>query len=56
MSDRCINCKYAEWDYFEYYGTTRKDWFVEGCEKCNDIDTDTEDCEDYEEREVDYDR
>lgn len=52
--DKCETCKYAEWDYFEYYGTTQKNWFVEDCEKCNDIDT--EDCEDYEEREVDYDR
>lgn len=51
MSDRCFSCKHAEWDYFEYYGTNRKDWFVEGCKKCHDIDTeDCDNCEDYEEK------
>lgn len=55
--DRCIDCKYATHDYFEYYGTTRKEWFVDGCEKGNDVgEDDLEYCEDYEEREVDYDR
>ena len=51
--DKCETCKYATTDYEDYYGGGRE-YFVEGCEKCNDIDT--EDCEDYEEREVDYGR
>lgn len=56
MSDKCFSCKHAEWGYFEYYGTTRKNWFVEDCKKCHDIDTeDCDNCEDYEEREVEYD-
>ncbi len=28
----CTNCKYALWDYETYYGTTRREWFVTGCE------------------------
>lgn len=32
MSD-CSCCKYAEWDYEEYYGTTRKQFFIIGCMK-----------------------
>lgn len=56
MGDRCISCKYAEWDYFEYYGGGRES-FIESCKKCHDMDTeDCDDCEDYIEREMDYDR
>jgi len=31
MMDRCLDCPYAEWDCEEYYGTTEKQWFVDGC-------------------------
>lgn len=29
----CETCKYATWDYCEYYGTNQKQWFVDGCKK-----------------------
>ena len=32
MSD-CNTCRFALWDYEEYYNTTDKQWFVEGCKK-----------------------
>lgn len=32
MSD-CNTCRFALWDYEEYYNTTYKQWFVEGCKK-----------------------
>ena len=41
----CTKCKYAEWTYETYYGTKRKQWFVDGCRK----DLDEEDCEEFEE-------
>lgn len=47
----CEECKYAEWDYEEYYGTTKKQWFVCGCKLDNDPDV--EDCEGFELREDD---
>lgn len=37
MSD-CTECKYAEYDYEEYYGTRQKQWFVCGCKKGYDIE------------------
>lgn len=43
----CEECKYAEWDYEEYYGTTKKQWFVCGCK----ADCDPEDCDEFERRE-----
>lgn len=27
----CSTCRWAEWDYEEYYSTTQKEWFVTGC-------------------------
>lgn len=32
MND-CNNCEYAEFDYEEYYGTNRRQYFVSGCKK-----------------------
>ena len=43
----CENCRYALWDYEEYYGTTHKDWFVSGCRKGIEL---REDCEYYTEK------
>ena len=45
--DECEDCKYAEWDYEEYYETTQTQWFVCGCK----IDCDPEDCDEFERRE-----
>lgn len=42
----CSNCVNAVWDYFEYYGTTKKNWFVEGCKL--DLE-ESEDCDGYKE-------
>ena len=43
---KCTECKSAQWDYEEYYGTTQKEYFVCGCKE----DKDPEMCEneDYE--------
>ena len=43
MAD-CKNCKYAVWDYEEYYPNARV-CFVTDCELGND----EEDCQDFEE-------
>lgn len=43
----CENCKYALWDYEEYYGTTHREWFVSGCRKGIEL---REDCEYYTEK------
>jgi hypothetical protein len=43
----CRNCPYATWDYVEYYYSTRKYWFVDGCEK----DMTPEECEEEEQDE-----
>ena len=43
----CCNCRFARLDYYEYYGTTDKNWFVDGCKK----NLDPEYCEEYEEYE-----
>lgn len=40
---KCDTCKYALWDYEEYYGTTRREYFIAGCKK----DMDGTDCEEY---------
>ena len=32
MKNLCYYCKYATYDYCEYYGGSRE-WFVDGCEK-----------------------
>lgn len=42
----CENCKYATWDYEEYYGGGRQ-YFVDGCQKHGEAE---EACDDYEER------
>lgn len=44
MAD-CKHCRFAEWDYEEYFNTTDKQWFVSGCIK----DEDEENCEGFEE-------
>lgn len=50
MAD-CQHCKYAIMDYEEYYGTTLKEWFVTGCEKCRVVDqTDCPEFEEWEDR------
>ena len=49
----CNDCKYAIWDYEEYYGNVRRA-FIDGCRKgLDDPDADEyeEDCEGYEEYE-----
>lgn len=47
MSD-CKNCKYAEFDYFEYYGTDDKNWFVSDC-KLDNVPMNAAECEDFKE-------
>ena len=42
----CTECPHAIWDYEEYYGTTQKQWFVDGCK----IGKDPEECEDEAEQ------
>ena len=47
---RCEDCRFAEWDYEEYYNSPDKACFVCGCIK--DLDCEEEDgadCEEYEE-------
>ena len=47
----CKDCKYAIWDYEEYYGNVRRA-FIDGC--ANDLDDPdrfTEECDGYEEYE-----
>lgn len=46
---KCEQCKFAEWDYETYYGTTRKEWFICGCKKDVDYWEEHEDCEEFEE-------
>ena len=43
----CTTCRHAEYDCYEYYGTTAKCWFVSGCKLDNDTEVDS--CEEYEE-------
>ena len=45
----CTKCKYAVWEYETYYGTKKKQWFVDGCEK----DADKDDCDEFEEEDND---
>ena len=47
MRSDCERCKYAEFDYEEYYGGYRK-YFVCGCRKDLDYFEDNE-CEEYSE-------
>lgn len=39
---KCEDCKYATWDYEEYYGGKRQ-YFVDGCKK--DLDNKNGTCE-----------
>jgi len=48
MDDLCQDCKWAVWDYEEYYGGARQ-WFLERCAHDHDIDPVVTDCEDYAE-------
>ncbi len=48
MND-CVNCKHAETDYAEYYGTTAKNWFVCGCSIGMDPEENDGECEGFEE-------
>jgi len=45
----CTKCKYAIWGYDTYYGTRKRQWFVDGCQK----DLDEDDCDEFEEAEDD---
>ena len=47
MND-CVNCKHAETDYAEYYGTTAKNWFVCGCSIGMDPEENDGECEGFE--------
>lgn len=47
FGERCFECKHAVWDYETYYGTTKKEWFVNDCKKCNYCE-DLEGCEEFE--------
>ena len=47
IMENCCTCRFARLDYYEYYGTTDKNWFVDGCKK----NLDPEYCEEYEEYE-----
>lgn len=52
MNERCQDCKYAEWDYEEYYAyynSVSREWFVCGCK----IDCNPEDCNEFSWREED---
>lgn len=49
----CRNCKFADWDYEEYYGGT-KQWFVCGCQKDLDIE-DGDTCDGFEEEDEEED-
>ena len=42
----CHKCKYAMFDYEEYYNTKSKQSFVYDCKKNNDIEN-SEECEDF---------
>lgn len=46
----CEHCRFAEWDYEQYYGSNEKAWFVCGCIKDLDCEEDGADCEGYEEK------
>ena len=50
----CIYCKHAERDYFEFYGTREKHWFVSGCTIGKDPEEELKDgdsCEGFEDNE-----
>lgn len=44
----CANCKYAQFGCYDYYGTTAKNWFVDGCKLDRPV-PETGACEDYDE-------
>ncbi len=46
----CKHCRFAEWDYEEYYNSPDKAWFVCGCIKDLDCEEDGAGCEGYEEK------
>ena len=46
MTD-CRNCRFAKWDYEDYYKFPYPQWFVYGCIK--DIDPYAGECKEYEE-------
>ena len=46
---KCASCRFALWDYETYHNIPDPCWFVDGCQKCMDIDGETEECEEYEE-------
>lgn len=48
MND-CMNCNYAITDYFEYYGTTAKNYFVCDCAIGMDPEENDGECEGFEE-------
>ena len=50
---RCEHCRFAKWDYEEYYNSPDKAWFVCGCIKDLDCEEDGTDCEGYEENQDD---
>ena len=43
MAD-CSKCRYAIWDYEEFFGTSQKQWFVDGCK----LGKTEEECEEEE--------
>ena len=50
--DMCRECRYAAWDYIEYYGGA-KQWFLVGCQKdmapIYDEEEEAWECEEYKE-------
>lgn len=44
----CASCKYAQFGCYDYYGTTAKNWFVDGCKLDRPV-PETGACEDYDE-------
>ncbi len=46
----CEHCRFAKWDYEEYYNSPDKAWFVCGCIKDLDCEEDGAGCEGYEEK------
>lgn len=45
MTNKCLKCKYATYDYETYFNTCQKQWFIDGCQK----NCDPKDCEGFEE-------
>ena len=53
MECRCDDCKYAKYDYEEYYGGG-KQYFICGCKKDGDVEN-SDECPEYVMVEVNYD-